>query len=69
MAKVLVLAFNLTSSNKDTFEDVPKTHWAHNFIAILAGNGITIGDNGNFRPNDPVTRAEFVTFLYRALHQ
>ena len=69
MAKVLVLAFNLTSSNKDTFEDVPKTHWAHNFIAILAGNGITIGDNGNFRPNDPVTRAEFVAFLYRALHQ
>lgn len=69
MAKVLVLAFNLTSSNKDTFKDVPKTHWAHNFIAILAGNGITIGDNGNFRPNDPVTRAEFVAFLYRALHQ
>ncbi|MCS5504028.1 S-layer homology domain-containing protein, partial [Lysinibacillus sp. A4] len=69
MAKVLVLAFNLTSSNKDTFKDVPKTHWAHNFIAILAGNGITIGNNGNFRPNDPVTRAEFVAFLYRALHQ
>ena len=69
MAKVLVLAFKLTSSNKDTFEDVPKTHWAHESIAILAGNGITIGDNGNFRPNDPVTRAEFVTFLYRALHQ
>jgi uncharacterized repeat protein (TIGR02543 family) len=69
IAKVLVLAFNLTSTTKDTFSDVPITHWAHDSIAILAANRITIGDNGNFRPNDPVTRAEFATFLYRALQQ
>lgn len=69
MAKVLVLSFNLTSTTKDTFSDVPITHWAHGSIAVLAANGITIKDNGYFRPNDPVTRAEFATFLYRALQQ
>lgn len=67
MAKVLVLAFDLTADEKEAFNDVPPTHWAYDYIAILAANGITIGDQGNFRPNDPVTRAEFATFLYRAL--
>lgn len=67
MAKVLVLAFDLTADEKEAFNDVPPTHWAYDYIAILMTNGITIGDQGNFRPNDPVTRAEFATFLYRAL--
>ncbi len=69
MAKVLVLAFNLTSTEKETFHDVPETHWAYDYIAILAAKGIVLGNQGNFRPNDPVTRAEFATLLYRALHQ
>ncbi|MFJ7733345.1 InlB B-repeat-containing protein [Lysinibacillus sp. NPDC097231] len=67
MAKVLVLAFNLSSTEKGTFHDVPATHWAHDYIAILAANGIALGDNGEFKPEDPVTRAEFAAFLYRAL--
>ncbi|MED4555314.1 InlB B-repeat-containing protein [Lysinibacillus capsici] len=69
MAKVLVEALNLTAHKKKTFNDVSAAHWAYNYIAILASNGITIGDQGNFRPNDPVTRAEFAIFLYRALSQ
>ncbi|WP_197278963.1 S-layer homology domain-containing protein [Lysinibacillus sp. ZYM-1] len=69
MAKVLVEALNLTANKKETFHDVPAAHWAYNYIAILASNGITIGDQGKFRPNDAVTRAEFATFLYRALSQ
>ena len=69
MAKVLVLAFHLTSTEKETFHDVPATHWAYDYIAILAANGIALGDNGNFRPEDPVTRAQFAAFLHRALQQ
>ena len=68
MAKVLVAAFNFTAIEQETFKDVPATHWAYDYIAILAANGIAIGDNGSFRPNDPVTRAEFAALLYRALH-
>ncbi|QGG49673.1 InlB B-repeat-containing protein [Lysinibacillus pakistanensis] len=70
MAKVLVLALNLTSASieRDTFYDVPITHWAHDYISILAANGITKGDNGSFRPNNPVTRAEFAVLLHRALN-
>nr|WP_054548688.1 InlB B-repeat-containing protein [Lysinibacillus sphaericus] len=69
LAKVLVEALNLTAHKKETFNDVSAAHWAYNYIAILASNGITIGDQGNFRPNDAVTRAEFAIFLYRALSQ
>ncbi|MFJ7738145.1 S-layer homology domain-containing protein [Lysinibacillus sp. NPDC097287] len=29
---------------------------------------MVLGDNGNFRPNEPVTRAQFVAFMYRALN-
>ena len=35
MAKVLVLAFNLTSSNKDTFKDVPK-HTGHTTLSLYS---------------------------------
>jgi len=69
MAKILVLAFELepNGANTDMFQDVPSTHWAKSYIAILADNGIALGDNGNFKPDEPVTRAQFVAFMYRAM--
>ena len=69
IAKVIVLAFGLTSTDTQTFKDVPSTHWAHNYIAILAANGIALGDNGDFKPEEPVTRAQFAAFLYRVLNK
>ncbi len=69
MAKIMVLAFHLTSTEKETFNDVPVTHWAYDYIAILAANGIALGEKGNFRPEDPVTRAQFAAFLHRVLQQ
>ncbi|MFJ7952517.1 S-layer homology domain-containing protein [Lysinibacillus sp. NPDC096418] len=68
LAKILVLAFGLTPGGTSTFQDVPKTHWSYDYIAALADVGIALGDNGNFRPNEPVTRAQFVAFMYRALN-
>ncbi|WP_420802159.1 S-layer homology domain-containing protein [Solibacillus daqui] len=47
------------------FNDVSKTHYAYNYIKILASNGISIGYKGNFKPNDPVTREHFSVFLDR----
>lgn len=68
MAKVLVNAFNLQSKGTATFEDVSSDHWAAEYISILAGHEIALGDNGKFKPKDPVTRAQFSAFMYRALN-
>jgi hypothetical protein len=51
-----------------TFNDVPTSHWAFQFIEALADSGITIGCGGsNYCPEDFVTRAQMATFLSRAL--
>ncbi|MGG2105341.1 S-layer homology domain-containing protein [Lysinibacillus pakistanensis] len=68
MAKILVLAFGLTPEGTNTFQDVPATHWSYDYISALADSGIALGDNGNFKPDEPVTRAQFVAFMYRALN-
>ncbi len=68
MAKMMVLAFDLTPGGNSSFKDVDPSHWASGYIATLADHNIALGDgNGNFRPNDNLTRAEFTAFMYRAL--
>ncbi|MEY9978263.1 leucine-rich repeat protein [Lysinibacillus sp. RC79] len=68
MAKILVLAFDLTSGGNSSFKDVDPSHWASGYIATLADHNIALGDeNGNFRPNENLTRAQFTAFMYRAL--
>ncbi|MDY6939649.1 MAG: S-layer homology domain-containing protein [Cyanobacteriota bacterium] len=50
-----------------TFDDI-KTHWARPFIENLAVNGIVAGfPDGTFRPDAPVTRAEFAALVSQAL--
>ncbi|WP_274964220.1 S-layer homology domain-containing protein [Tepidanaerobacter syntrophicus] len=50
------------------FKDVPKEHWAAESIDKLSKLGILKGDdNGNFRPNDPITRAETAVVIDRVL--
>ncbi|OXS66029.1 hypothetical protein B1B04_24660 [Lysinibacillus sp. KCTC 33748] len=68
MAKVMVIAFGLTPDGNSTFKDVAPSHWASEYIAALADHNIAQGDeNGNFRPNETLTRAEFTAIMYRAL--
>ncbi len=69
IAKVLAIALNLSPTSTHTFKDIPSTHWAHDYIIALAANDIALGDNGYFKPESSVTRAQFVAFLYRALQQ
>jgi len=46
------------------FSDVKNTFWYYTYVTKLADLKITSGyADGTFRPNNPVTRAEFVTFL------
>lgn len=50
------------------FKDVPAKHWAAGSIERLAKLGIIKGDGqGNFRPDQPITRAEVAALLDRVL--
>lgn len=69
MAKVLVEALQLTPNGISHFKDVPPTHWSYNYIATLQQEGIALGDDGYFKPNDPLTRAQFVALMYRAMNR
>lgn len=47
-----------------TFVDVPRNTWYGPYIGWAQANGI-LGSNGYFRPNDFITRGEFVDMLCR----
>lgn len=67
LAKVLVEAFGLEGSSDVSFNDVPADHHAKQYIDILYHNKVTTGyTNGDFGVNDPVTLAQFQTFIDRA---
>lgn len=68
MAKILVNAFDLQMNGvANEFSDVSQSDWSYEYVQILASNGITIGSNGKFLPNAPVTREHFALFLARTL--
>ncbi|MFB5662263.1 S-layer homology domain-containing protein [Alteribacillus sp. HJP-4] len=70
MATILVRAFDLEPV-ENSERDVTDLHSAHEThkqnVKILAQYGITSTKEGNFRPLEPVTRAQFAVFLERAL--
>jgi hypothetical protein len=52
-----------------SFGDVPPTYWSAAFIKQLAAQGITTGcGNGNYCPENSVTRAQMAVFLLRSKH-
>ena len=49
------------------YNDVDDSHWASEAITVLSSRGVLSGyGNGDFRPENSVTRAEFLTMLLRA---
>ena len=48
------------------FSDI-SGHWAENYINRAASLGWIVGDNGLFRPDDFITRAEAMTLTNRVL--
>ena len=53
--------------NMSSFSDVPTDSYYAKAVAWAVENGITTGTgDGKFSPNAPCTRAQSVTFLYRA---
>jgi hypothetical protein len=50
-----------------TFTDVPSNYWAIGFIQELSNRGVIKGfPDGSFRPNEPVTRAQFAAMIRQA---
>ncbi|MCC5635840.1 DUF1565 domain-containing protein [Nostoc sp. CHAB 5844] len=51
------------------FKDVPANFWAKSYIEALASQNIIAGfPDGTFKPNEPVTRAQFATIITKALN-
>ena len=66
LASAMVVSMVVPVQAADTFKDVPRSHWAHNAIEKMADQGIVSGvGNGNFKPNDYVTNAQFISMLMR----
>lgn len=58
----------LDTSKLQLFPDVPKNHWAYEYVSTLKGNGVLTGyPDGEFKGNRPMTRYEFATMLYKAM--
>lgn len=56
-----------STDTKKSFSDT-ENHWGKDYIAELAEKGIINGfDDGTFKPDISVTRAEFVTMVVKAL--
>ena len=58
----------INSSNAQSFNDLSPNYWAYNSIQSLSEQNILTGyQDMTFKPNNPVTRAEFATMIVKAL--
>jgi len=59
-----------TPTNQVSFKDVPANYWAQTFIQELAARNIIKGfPDGSFRPDAPVTRAQFAAILSQSMNK
>ena len=70
MMLTAVSVFAADASQKtypQSFWDVPKDHWAFEYIAELTNRGVISGyEDGSYRPNNTVTRAEWAKIMVLA---
>lgn len=65
-ARLLTEQIEADKTYSNTFTDVPKGYWAANYIGYMQQFGIITGySDGSFRPDAPVTRAEFAAIASR----
>ena len=58
-AKIIAIALNLDGTTTEKFKDDAKiSNWAKGYVYACKEAGIFGGDNGNFLPGNPITRAE-----------
>ena len=67
MAAVLTRVYNLTGTAYANFTDIALAPWATNYVGLVANAGMITGfDDGTFRPNDQLTRAQATALFARA---
>ncbi|MDO4301978.1 MAG: bacterial Ig-like domain-containing protein [Clostridia bacterium] len=60
----------VTTSVLDKYDDGSSvSEWAAPYVSYLAENNIIVGDNGNIRPQDSITRAEMAAIIYNYLNK
>lgn len=65
--KIIVLMLYPEESGENDFRDVPQGSWYERYISVAAKNKIVQGDNGYFRPDSVITRAELAVIAARIL--
>lgn len=67
LVKMIVKAFGLNTTSENThFGDVSQNAWYAEYVAAAYANNVITGDeNGNFRPEDAVTRQDAAVMIYR----
>lgn len=64
---VVTIAGNAFAKN---YPDLPANHWAYKQIQALTDEEVLVGyPDGNFKPDETATRAEFAAMVIKALHQ
>lgn len=64
--KMIDNVFGLPASTEDPFLDVDPGDWFADAVNGAYASGLAIGDQGEFRPNDNITRQEAAVILARA---
>ena len=65
-ARLLTEQIEADKTYSNTFSDVPKGYWAANYIGYMQQFGVITGySDDSFRPDAPVTRAEFAAIASR----
>lgn len=72
MATMVVKGYNLDTTcgcENLTFKDVPKNHWAHDYISKGVSENMIAGKTADrFFPNENITRAEALTIMSKGLN-
>ncbi len=69
-AQIFFRLLNLQPKYSDTptFSDMDSSHWAYGAVEAIAEREIILGyPDGTFKPDKPITRAEFVTIACKTL--
>jgi len=67
LATLAALVGQTPAQAQSTFSDVPSNYWAAQFIQPLVDRGVIRGfTDGSFRPDEPITRAQFAVLVGQA---
>lgn len=60
--------FDDTKDYNFSYSDVKKTSWLSKYVGYVTEKGIMTGTNGMFRPNENITRGEFIVAIAKLLN-